>query len=72
MNTGVNEGSSSQDIGVQKLDQQTLVNLKRKTTKWVTNLTNCMEQSPSWEANRFSASQEIPQILLNPKIYYRV
>jgi len=27
-----------------------------------------MEQSPSWEANRFSASQEIPQILWNPKI----
>jgi hypothetical protein len=22
-----------------------------------------MEQSPSWEANRFSASQEIPQML---------
>jgi hypothetical protein len=27
-----------------------------------------MVQSPSWEANRFSASQEIPQILWNPKI----
>jgi len=26
-----------------------------------------MEQSPSWEANRFSASQEIPRILWNPK-----
>ena len=25
-------------------------------------LTNCMEQSPSWEANKFSASQEIPRI----------
>jgi hypothetical protein len=24
------------------------------------NCTNCMEQSPSWEANRSSASQEIP------------
>jgi len=30
-----------------------------------------MEQSPSWVANRFSASQEIPQILWNPKVYYR-
>jgi len=26
-----------------------------------------MKQSPSWEANRFSASQEIPRILWNPK-----
>ena len=26
-------------------------------------LTNFMEQSPSWEANRSSASQEIPCIL---------
>jgi hypothetical protein len=27
-----------------------------------------MEQSPSWEANRSSASQEIPRILWNPKV----
>jgi len=30
-----------------------------------------MEQSP-WEANRFSASQEIPCILWNPKVCYRI
>ena len=29
-----------------------------------------MQQSPSWEANRFSTSQEIPCILWNPKIHY--
>ena len=28
-------------------------------------------QSPSWEANRFAASQEIPRISRNPKVHYR-
>jgi len=31
-----------------------------------------MQQSPSWEANRFSASQEIPRIVCNPKAHYRI
>jgi hypothetical protein len=31
-----------------------------------------MEQSPSLEANRFSASQEIPCILLSPIVHYRI
>jgi hypothetical protein len=35
-------------------------------------LTYSMEQSPSWEANRFAASQEIPRILCNPKVHYRI
>ena len=35
-------------------------------------LTYSMEQSPSWEADRFSASQEIPCILRKPKICYRI
>jgi hypothetical protein len=29
----------------------------------VSNVTHSMEHSPSWEADRFAASQEIPHIL---------
>jgi hypothetical protein len=31
-----------------------------------------MEQSPSWEANWFAASQEILRILWKPKVNYRI
>ena len=31
-----------------------------------------MEQSPSWEANRSSATQEIPHISWNPEVHYRI
>jgi len=31
-----------------------------------------MERSPSWEANRQSASQEIPRLLWKPTVHYRV
>ena len=41
--------------------------------KWHrTVLTYSMEQCPPWQANRFSFSQEIPRILWNPKVHYRV
>ena len=33
-------------------------------------LTYSMVQSPSWEANWFAASQEIPRISWNPKVHY--
>ena len=36
------------------------------------NLLTCyMVQNPSWEANWFAASQEIPRISQNPKVHYR-
>ena len=31
-----------------------------------------MDQSPSWEAKRFSASHEIPGILWNTNVLYRI
>jgi len=31
-----------------------------------------MQHSPSYEANRFSASQEIPRILRNQKVHCRI
>ena len=34
-------------------------------------LTYSIVKSPSWEANWFAASQEIPRILWNPKVHYR-
>jgi hypothetical protein len=31
-----------------------------------------MQQAPSWETNRSSVSQEIPRILLNLNVHYRI
>ena len=39
---------------------------------WCYSLTHSMEQSPSWEANRFSAGQKIPRLLWKPEVHYRI
>jgi hypothetical protein len=33
---------------------------------------NTVEQSPSWETNSYSAGLEIPSLLRDPKVHYRV
>ena len=36
------------------------------------DITNSMEQSPSWKCNMSSPSQQIPRILRNPKVHYGI
>ena len=43
-----------------------------KALRMVVLHTYSMQQSLSWEANRLAASQEIPRILWDPKIQYRI
>jgi hypothetical protein len=45
---------------------------RRFVTLYTYLITYSLERSPSWEANRFVASQEIPRILWNPKIHYSI
>ena len=35
-------------------------------------LTESLKQNPSWETNRFSASQEILRVIWNPKVHYGI
>jgi hypothetical protein len=35
-------------------------------------LSHSMQQSPSWDANRFAASQKIRRVLWNPIVHYRI
>ena len=51
------------------LDDNKIVPLTN-LSKYLYLLTHSMVQSPSWEANWFAASQEIPRISRNPKVHY--
>ena len=62
-----NEGKKS-EIGVWMIDTI----LSEVLPIPASTLTYSMEHFPSWEANWFSANQEIPLILWNPKVHYRI
>ena len=65
--------------GLYRLYAPTQLSLQAKTVPikavWhavsIGPLTHSMVQSPSWEANWFAASQEIPRISRNPNVHYR-
>ena len=50
-----------------------LVNLYLTVIRYIKlNSTYLLQQSPSWESNSSSASQQIPHILWNPKGHYNI
>jgi len=62
--------NSFQCLSLYKFNSSTCLKAAKVTIITLT-LTHSMVQSPSWEANRFAASQEIPRISRNPKVHYR-
>jgi len=60
-------------VGYRRFGTTYLYHLQVSRTYLLTYLLGySMEQSPSWEANRILASQEILRILCNPKVHYRI
>ena len=54
------------------VEHQLVDSIRRHTCDYgLAILTDCMVQSPSWEANWFAATQEIHHISQNPKFHYR-
>ena len=54
------------------MKQQVQLTVELRNLDFVYLLTYFLEQSLSRAANRFSATQEIPPILRNPKVYCRI
>jgi len=55
---------------LEKVQYRPITNLSKYLLTYLR--THSMEQSPFWEANRFSASEAIPRILWKPKAHYRL
>ena len=53
------------------LRQHVSILIESKRVALIYLLTHSMVQSPSWEANWFAVSKEIPRILWNPNVHYR-
>ena len=62
---------TSLEHGFPNCGTRTTINTSITAYWYAALLTYSMVQSPSWEANWFAASQEIPRILWNPKVHYR-
>jgi hypothetical protein len=50
-----------------KINIKVMANISVCRKQWNYLLTHSMEQSPSWEANYFAASQEIPRSFMEPE-----